>query len=117
MRKIFFLVVSLFLCRAGFSQKFNLDSAMNVMRFQKDSTLRALVHADSVKTEKEFAEKEKWAKIKAKSVYPWINAGENSGIVPVVNATEIPDPKLEYKLLFEITANNPDSAAIIKRSK
>jgi len=29
----------------------------------------------------------------------------------VKDPTEIPDPKIDYKLLFELTANNPDSVA------
>lgn len=111
MRRLFCFTIAFLVGLAGFSQTFNLDSSLNVLRFQKDSTLHALIHADSVKTEKDFTEKVKWAKIKAIAVYPLLNGGENSGIVPVSNPTEIPDPKLEYKLLFEITANNPDSVA------
>ena len=111
MGKSFLVIILSFASLAGFSQTFNLDSSLNALRFQKDSTLHALIHTDSVKTEKEFTEKVKWAKIKAISVYPLLNGGENSGVVPVSNPTEIPDPKLEYKLLFEITANNPDSIA------
>jgi intracellular sulfur oxidation DsrE/DsrF family protein len=87
----------------------NIDSSLNVMKFQKDSTLHAMIYADSVKIEKEFAEKIKWSKINAKLVYPLLNGGEYSGIIPVNGATEIPDPNIEYKLLFELTSNNPDS--------
>jgi intracellular sulfur oxidation DsrE/DsrF family protein len=47
--------------------------------------------------------------MKAVEIFPVINAGEMSGVVPVNNANEIPDPKISYKLLFEVTANNPDS--------
>ena len=75
----------------------------------KDSTLRAMIHADSVKVEKESKDKAKWEKLKAIAQYPVINAGEFSGIIPVKDPTEIPDPNQEYKLLFELTSNNPDS--------
>lgn len=75
----------------------------------KDSTLRAMIHTDSLKVEKEFKDKAKWEKLKSIAQYPVLNAGEFSGIIPVMDPTEIPDPKQDYKLLFELTANNPDS--------
>jgi intracellular sulfur oxidation DsrE/DsrF family protein len=81
------------------------------MKVQKDSSLRVAIHADSVKIEKQFAERERWEKIKNNALFPVINAGEYSGVVPVKDPTEIPDPKIDYKLLFELTANNPDSVA------
>ncbi len=75
----------------------------------KDSTLRAVIHQDSVKIEKQFADKEKMEKLFAKVEFPLINAGKFSGVVPVKDANEIPDPSIDYKLLFELTSNNPDS--------
>ena len=60
--------------------------------------------------EKEKEDSIKMAKLEAKMVYPFINAGLWSGIFPVSNPTEIPDPNINYKLLFELTANNKDSA-------
>jgi len=105
MRKILVLVFASMICLGGFSQHTNTDS----LRLKKDSALHALIHADSLKVEKEYAEKEHWEKIKAAAQYPAINAGEYSGIVPVTDPTEIPDPKMEYKILFEIIYNNPDS--------
>jgi intracellular sulfur oxidation DsrE/DsrF family protein len=77
----------------------------------KDSTLRAVIHADSVKIEKEFSDKEKMEKMKGILEYPVLKAGDFSGIIPVKDPTEIPDPNIEYKLLFELTTNNPDSIA------
>lgn len=77
----------------------------------KDSTLRAMMHQDSVKIEKEFTEKEKMAKLISRIEYPLLKAGQFSGIVTVQDATEIPDPTIDYKLLFELTYNNPDSIA------
>jgi intracellular sulfur oxidation DsrE/DsrF family protein len=122
MRIIMLLALSWLLCLNGFSQKYNIDSSMAAMKFQKDSTLKALkwqrdstyhaqLHADSVKTDKEFAEGEKWEKLKAVAIYPAIKGSENSGVIPVKDPTEIPDPNIEYKLLFELTSNNPDSIA------
>ncbi len=87
------------------------DSLLATLKIKKDSSLRAIFHADSLKVEKEFTETAKWGKIKIISQYPVIKAGENSGIVPVKHQTEIPDPTLNYKLLFELTSNNPDSVA------
>jgi intracellular sulfur oxidation DsrE/DsrF family protein len=120
MRKIFFLIIVCFITVLGFSQNFNLDSSLHVIKLQKDSTLNASklkrdsiyrsdLHKDSVKANKEFADIIKWEKMKAVEIFPVINAGEMSGVVPVNNANEIPDPKISYKLLFEVTANNPDS--------
>lgn len=121
MRKVILLVFCCLLVALGYSQNFNLDSSLRIIKTQKDSVLNASkikrdsvyqseLHKDSVKTKKEFAEIIKWEKIKAVEIFPALNAGENSGVVPVKNADEIPDLKMQYKLLFELTANNPDSA-------
>ena len=108
MKKISLIIILCMVCLAGFSQKYNTDSLIKV---QKDSSLRAAIHEDSVKIEKQFAERERWEKIKTTAIFPVINAGEYSGVAPVKDPTEIPDPKIDYKLLFELTANNPDSVA------
>src|SRR4051812_7174462 len=84
------------------------DSLRNAKR---DSTIRAVIHDDSLKVQKEFAEKEKWDKIEQKSQYPLLKGGKNSGVIPVLDPNEIPDPKMDYKLLFEVVNNNPDSLA------
>ena len=93
------------------AQKHNLDSTLRVLKFQEDSTLHAKIHNDSVKVKKSFAEKVRFAKLQDSEIYPVINAGIYSGVVPVKDPTEIPDTTQEYKLLFEITASNPDSTA------
>lgn len=77
----------------------------------KDSTLRAVIHADSVKIEKEFSDKEKMEKMKGILEYPLLKAGDFSGVIPVKDPTEIPDPDIEYKFLFELTTSSPDSIA------
>ena len=120
MKKLFFLFAFCCMSLIGISQNFNLDSSLKVINFQKDSTLsasklkrdsiyRSDLHKDSVKTNKEFAEVIKWEKLKAVEIFPVINAGENAGVVPVKNQDEVPDPKMQDKLLFELTSNNPDS--------
>ena len=122
MRKISLLITGCLVSLAGFSQTYNVDSSLNSLKVKKDSTLHALksqrdsayhamIHADTVKINKEFAETEKWEKLKGVAIYPVLNGGENSGVIPVKDPTEIPDPKMEYKLLFELTSNNPDSVA------
>ena len=106
MRKQFFLLlfafISFYVSKAQVAMSDSLQHA-------KDSTLRAMIHSDSVKVEKEFKDKAKWKKLKSITQYPVINAGEFSGIIPVKDPTEIPDPNQDYKILFELTADNPDS--------
>lgn len=53
----------------------------------------------------------KQAKRAALSTYPLLNAGENSGVLPVPAITERPDPNLDYKFLFDFVVKNPDSLA------
>lgn len=104
MRKIFLAIISCavsVLCMAQ-SNSANLSNT-------KDSTLKATIHADSLKIDNEFAEKERWAKLFAKEEFPVINAGKYSGVFPVKDVTEIPDPNMQYKLLYEMTEENPDS--------
>jgi intracellular sulfur oxidation DsrE/DsrF family protein len=87
------------------------QSANDSLLRAKDSTLRALFLADSIKVVKEFSDKIKWNKIDAKSEFPLLKGGKFSGIIPVKDPTEIPDPNIDYKILFELTGNNPDSTA------
>lgn len=65
------------------------------------------VAKDSVQKAK--ADSVKWANLEAKLIYPLIKAGKFSGVIPVNNATEIPDPDMSYKLLFELVINNKDT--------
>lgn len=98
MKKNALFLSALLTCLAGYSQFNHLDS-----------TLHAKIHADSVKIEKEFADKMKSAKLLSAYSYPVINAGENSGVTPITDADELPDPAIDYKLLFDLKASNPDS--------
>ena len=122
MRKLSLLLFAGMLSLTGFSQTYNIDSSLNSLHAKKDSTLHALsvqrdsayhamIHADSAKINKEYTEKEKWEKLKAVTIYPAIKGGENSGVIPVKDPTEIPDPKMDFKLLFELTSSNPDSVS------
>jgi len=52
----------------------------------------------------------KWEKLKSLAYYPLIKAGPWSGVLPVTGVDEIPDPKREYKLIFEFTLNFKDTS-------
>ena len=66
----------------------------------KDSLAHAKAIEDSLKMEK----------LLAIAQYPYIKGGGKwSGVIPVADPTEIPDPNRDYKLLFEFTAKNSDS--------
>lgn len=93
----------------AYSQNQDVESALERFNFEKDSTLMALFRVDSIKVAKQYNEKIKEAKFKAIAIYPALNAGLFSGVVPVKKVTEIPDPTLDYKLMFELVQNNPDS--------
>jgi intracellular sulfur oxidation DsrE/DsrF family protein len=66
-----------------------------------DSAKRAAIARDSVKM----------ARLFAIAQYPYIKGSKWSGVIPVADPTEVPDPAREYKLLFELIAKNPDSLA------
>lgn len=109
MKKTTLLLFAFLLCITGYSQTTKLDSTLQALKVRKDSTLRALIRIDSAKVEKEFADKIKKAKVLSVAVYPALKGGENSGVIPVKDPDEVPDPTLDYKLLFELIASNPDS--------
>lgn len=109
MKKTALFLFAFLLSIAGNSQTTNLDSTVQAVKVKKDSTLHALIYEDSVKVEKEFGDKIKKAKFLSVAIYPILKGGENSGVIPVKDPAEIPDPALDYKLLFEFTASNPDS--------
>jgi len=122
MKKIAFLTVVLITTLTCCAQKYNIDSSLASLKFKKDSTLQLLkhqrdstytaqMHGDSVRIEKEYKEHLKWENIKTIASFPVIDAGQMSGVIAVKGITEFPDPKMEYKLLFELTEANPDSLA------
>jgi len=51
----------------------------------------------------------KMAKLTAAEYFPVIHAGIYSGVLPVEGVDEIPDPRRQYRLLFEFTMNFQDS--------
>ena len=110
MFKLIISLALLFLSGSLIAQMSKSDSAIVAINLHKDSSLKAMMHTDSLKIEKEYADKLKEEKLKAIAVYPFLDAGPFSGVIPVKDPTEIPDPALDYKLLFELTANNPDSS-------
>lgn len=75
----------------------------------RDSALQAVIKNDSLKIEHQYAEKARWQKLLQTEEFPVINAGKHSGVFPVSGITEVPDPHMQYKLLFEVTQRNPDS--------
>ena len=105
MKKIFLAIISFSASVLCIAQSNNTNLSKT-----KDSTLKAMIHADSLKIDSEFAEKERWAKLLATAEFPVINAGKYSGVFPVKDVTEVPDPNMQYKLLYEMTEENPDSA-------
>jgi intracellular sulfur oxidation DsrE/DsrF family protein len=92
------LFVSLFLASSAFSQ------AQGVPDLEK-------AKKDSVAASKKLADSVRFAKLVALSQYPLIKGSKWSGIIPVENPTEVPDPNRDYKLLFDIAERNPDSTS------
>lgn len=56
------------------------------------------------------------AKIEATVTFPVLEAGTFSGVIPVEDVTEIPDPNLEYKLLFELVNFDSDTPSKLDAS-
>lgn len=104
--KLFLILLMITGSICTFAQTTNVDSLRNAKR---DSTLRAMIAADSIKVMKEYEMKEKEDKMEARMIYPFIKGGKGSGVLPVSDPTEITDPNIDYKILFELTGNNPDS--------
>lgn len=77
------------------------SGTINPQQAAKDSIAHAKRITDSLKVEK----------LLAVAQYPYIKGGKWSGVIPVADPTEVPDPNHDYKLLFELTDKNPDSLA------
>jgi intracellular sulfur oxidation DsrE/DsrF family protein len=78
--------------------------------------LSGFLHGYSQNNSKDSLNKAKQDSIKmalfeSKLVYPLLKAGVFSGVFPVEHVTETPNPDLTYKLLFELTLQNKESAA------
>ncbi len=123
MKNLSLLIILSVISIAGFAQQhYNIDSSLASLKIKKDSTLQALkkqkdssyaaqMRGDSSKTEELYKDRIGTERLKAAAIYPVINAGEYSGVIPVKDINEFPDTKMAYKLLFELTATNPDSLA------
>ena len=73
--------------------------SLNLLNDKKGDPARAKIISDSLKV----------SKLHAIAQYPLIKGGIWSGVLPVENPGDKPDPSLEYKLVFKVTAKNPDS--------
>lgn len=93
----------------GLSQSNDLDSTLKKIEQERDSALAAMFSADSIKVDNRYKRKQMIAEFKDIATYPVIDAGVFSGVVPVEDIDEIPDPDLDYKLLFELTVGRTDS--------
>ena len=126
MRRAFLLICFFAIVLSGFSQSavpakpYNLDTTMLSLKLKNDSTvtaqkikrdsiMRAMEKADSISAKKQYENAVYWESLTPRKIWPVINAGEFSAVIDVKDPTEVPDPKMEYKLLFEVILNNPDS--------
>jgi DsrE/DsrF-like family. len=104
-KQILFLLVGC-IAMAGYSQS-----------NEKDSIAMAAAKADSIKMEKAIKKRmEMFAKVAEIAIFPVIEAGTFSGVVPVEGVTEIPNPNLDYKLLFELVEFDDDDPSKVDAS-
>ncbi|MEC7265424.1 MAG: hypothetical protein VXW38_16910 [Bacteroidota bacterium] len=104
-KQILFLFVG-FIAMGGYSQS-----------NEKDSIAMAAAKADSIKMEKAVKKRmEMFAKVAEIAIFPVIEAGTFSGVVPVEDVTEIPNPNLDYKLLFELVKFDDEAPAKVDAS-
>ncbi len=104
-KQILFLLVG-FIAMGGHSQS-----------NEKDSIAMAAAKADSIKMEKAVKKRmEMFAKVAEIAIFPVIEAGTFSGVVPVEDVTEIPNPNLDYKLLFELVEFDDEAPAKVDAS-
>ncbi|MFT0715339.1 hypothetical protein [Flagellimonas lutimaris] len=83
---------------------------------ENDSISMTTVKTDSIMEEKAKKRQEMMAKIEATVTFPVLEAGTFSGVIPVEDVTEIPDPNLEYKLLFELVNFDSDTPSKLDAS-
>jgi len=106
MKKTIICLVIGLITGIGFSQENN---------DKKISESAALNQQDSIKMAAQNKRKAMMERFKSMAMYPVIDAGPFSGVVPVEDLTEIPDPNLEYKLMFELVKKNIDSVSGINQ--
>ncbi|GLU44434.1 hypothetical protein [Allomuricauda sp. NBRC 101325] len=84
---------------------------------ETDSIAIASAKADSIKMENAIKKRmEMFAKVAEIATFPVIEAGTFSGVVPVEDVTEIPNPDLDYKLLFELVEFDDEDPAKVDAS-
>jgi intracellular sulfur oxidation DsrE/DsrF family protein len=66
-------------------------------------------NADSLKKAEKRADSLKEARILNAMTYPLLKSCKWCGVVPVENPAFLPDPAMKYKIVYELTYNNPDS--------
>jgi intracellular sulfur oxidation DsrE/DsrF family protein len=66
---------------------------------------------DSIKLEKQRAEKARMDKLIAGMTYPVVHGTDRSGVIDVKDFTETTDTSMVYKILFDWIEFNPDSLA------
>ncbi len=81
-----------------------------------DSISVTTAKRDSIMMEKAKKRQEMMAKIEAAVTFPVLEAGTFSGVIPVEDITEIPDPNLEYKLMFELVNFDSDEPSKLDAS-
>ena len=74
-----------------------------------DSLALAKAEKERVVHEKKMADSLRMARLLAISEYPYVKGTKWSGVIPVADPTEIPNPNQDYKLLFDFSSRNPDS--------
>ncbi len=84
---------------------------LNVAIFSFNFFYAQTLNKDSLNHQKMIEDSLKMEKLLAKEVYPVLKGSKWSGVIPVANPMEVPDKNIDYKLLFELTYNNPDSLA------
>jgi intracellular sulfur oxidation DsrE/DsrF family protein len=83
------------------------DSLVKVASEKYSETIR-----DSIT--KKVRDSLKWDRLKSTAIFPVIKNSEWSAAFPVSPVTENADPKMKYKLLFNMTAWSKDSASLRK---
>lgn len=83
---------------------------------ENDSVSMTTAKTDSIMEEKAKKRQEMMAKMEATVTFPVLDAGTFSGVIPVEDVTEIPDPNLEYKLLFELVNFDSDTPSKLDAS-
>lgn len=73
--------------------------SLNLLNDKKGNPAREKIISDSLRL----------VKLHTIAQYPLIKGGIWSGVLPVENPGDKPDPSLDYKLVFKVTAKNPDS--------